>query len=56
MPVVVDQFEMMPESVAAPADPGAARRMEEPGPRERADEVRVLLAREAERSLRGRSS
>ena len=56
MPVVVDQFEMVPESAAAPASPGAARRMDEPGPRERTDEVRAVLAREAERSLRGRSS
>lgn len=55
MPVVIDQFEMVPEPVA-PTHPAPSPRGGEPsGPGARADEIRAVLARESERSLRGRS-
>ncbi len=55
MPVVIERFEMVPESVAAPTSSPPSRSEGSAGPHGRADEMRALLAREAERSLRGRS-
>lgn len=55
MPVVIDQFEMVPESVTASQPSPPSRPEGSVGPRGLADETRALLAREAERSLRGRS-
>lgn len=55
MPVVIDQFEMMPESVVPAPSVPLSRGDEPSGPRARADEIRAVLSRESERSLRGRS-